>query len=113
MIAAALDSVEAFRMRHIQRAQYRRIQDTKNYGVCANRQSQRQNGDDRESGRLAQNSKAEAQILYQNFDKIAAERFAAFFFDPLMAAELDARAAFRLCAIQTGTFQVIGAVLDV
>ena len=37
-------------------------------------------------------------------NEIAAEGFADFFLKPLLAAELDARAAFCLCMVQTGTF---------
>src|SRR2546421_9552106 len=76
LIPTALDSVEALRLRHIQRAQYKRIHYTENHGVCANSQCQRENRNHCESGRLAQNTKAEAHILYKSLDEIAAERFA-------------------------------------
>ena len=36
----------------------------------------------------------------------------ALLFNPLPAAELDAREAFCLGTIQAGTFKVVGAVLD-
>ena len=49
-----------------------------------------------QNSQAPQSSKAEAHILYESLDKIAAERFAGFLFEPLMASELDARAAFRL-----------------
>src|SRR3989442_1434335 len=81
--------------------------------VRTNGQCQRQNGDDCESGRLAQHAEAEAHILYQSLDKITAERLAAFLFKALTAAELDARAPCRLGAIHAGTFQIVSAVLDV
>jgi hypothetical protein len=51
--------------------------------------------------------------LYQSLYKIAAERFTAFLFEPLMASELDARAALGLDTIDPGTFKVISAVLNV
>ncbi len=112
-IAPALNCVEALRLRHTQRAQDQRIQYAKNNGVRAYRQRQRQNGDDCESGRLAQHPKTEAHILYQSLDKIAAERFSAFLFEPPMAAELDARAVFRIGTRQPGALQIVSAVLDV
>ncbi|MEY2539434.1 MAG: hypothetical protein QOG67_3174, partial [Verrucomicrobiota bacterium] len=37
----------------------------------------------------------------------------AFLFEPLMASELDARAALRFYATQPGTHQIINAALDV
>src|SRR5438876_836975 len=77
MFVSVLDSVKAFCLGHTQRAKYQPVQYAKHYGVRANCQGQRQNGDDCESGRLAQHSKTEARILYQNLDKIAADRFAA------------------------------------
>src|SRR5262245_27957893 len=42
-----------------------------------------------------------------------AERLVAVFFKPLLAAELDARAAFRFRAIQARTLQIVRAALDV
>ena len=64
-------------------------------------------------GDLRNTPKAEAHIVYKSLDEIAADGFAAFLFEPLMAAELDARAAFCLGAIQARTFKIVGAVLDV
>jgi hypothetical protein len=45
--------------------------------------------------------------------KLPAERFVNFFLVLLAAAELDARAAFGLRAIQTRSLKIVGAVLDV
>jgi hypothetical protein len=106
------DCVEALRLRHIQRPQDERIHHAEYHGVCADRQRQRPHGDDRKAGRLPQDTKAEAHILDKSLDEIAAHRFVAFPFEPLTAAELDARAAFGLSAIQAGTFKIVGAVLD-
>ncbi len=94
-----LDSVQTLRLRHILRVQNERIQNSKNHGVCADRQCQRHNRSDRESGRLAQHAKAETHILYQRLDEIVAERVVAFLLVFHLAAELDARAAFCLGAI--------------
>ena len=44
---------------------------------------------------------------------MTAERSLAILFKPQMTAELDARAAFRIGAIQASTFNIIGAVLNV
>ena len=65
---AALDSVEALRARHIQRAQYQGIQHAENHGVRANRHCQRDNRDKGKAGRFAQHAHSEAQILCENFD---------------------------------------------
>jgi hypothetical protein len=48
-----LDSVEALRVRHMQRVQDQRVQDAKDHRVCADAQCQRQHRDGRESGILS------------------------------------------------------------
>jgi hypothetical protein len=65
-IAPALDSEEALRLGHIQRAQYQGIQHAKNHGVCADAQGQRQNRYGGKAGRFAQQAEGEAQILYKS-----------------------------------------------
>ncbi|PYL96567.1 MAG: hypothetical protein DME27_09480 [Verrucomicrobia bacterium] len=55
----------------------------------------------------------EAQILHQNVQKITGDRFAAFFFEPFLASELDPRTTLGFPATQSGTFQVIRPKLDV
>jgi len=64
------------------------------------------------TGRLASVRKLK-QILHQNVQKITGDRFAAFFFKPLMASELDPRATLAFGATQPGTFQIIRSKLDV
>ena len=100
-------------MRHVQRAQDQGIQYTKNQGVRADSQRQRQNGGNGEPGRLAQQSQAETQILHQRLKEIAAERFVAFLSKTRVSPELDAGAPFCLAAIYARALQIVGAVLDV
>jgi hypothetical protein len=45
--------------------------------------------------------------------KLPAIVFAAFFFEPLMASELEPRATLGFGTTQTGTFQIIRPKLDV
>src|SRR5215468_5852246 len=49
----------------------------------------------------------------ERFDEIAAKRLVTFLSVPLPPAELHARAAFGFGAIQAGTFEIVGTVLDV
>jgi len=107
-----LASIKGVRLGHIQRAQDQTIQYAKHHGVRANRQSQRQNGGDCETGRLAQQAESEPRILHERFKEDAAHRFMAFFPVPLIAAELDARASFCLGTIQAGALKIIRAELN-
>ncbi len=63
VIPPALDCIKALLLRQIQWVQYQRIQHAKDYGVCADGHGQRQNRSESESGRLAQDAKAEAHVL--------------------------------------------------
>src|SRR5690242_18646982 len=54
---SVLDSVEAFRARHVQGAKDQPVHYAKYHRIRANCQGQGQNGDDRESRRLAQDAK--------------------------------------------------------
>ncbi|PYS40341.1 MAG: hypothetical protein DMF71_13495, partial [Acidobacteria bacterium] len=65
------------------------------------------------SRRFAQHSKAEAHVLHQNIDKIAAQLFAAFLFETFRTPELYPGATFRFDSIQPGPHKVIRAMLDV
>jgi hypothetical protein len=112
-LVRAPESVEALRVGHIQRAQQERIHNAEHHRVRSYRQRQRQNRGYGEAGRLAQPAQAEAHILYNRLDEIAAQSFVAFLLVLLPAPELDACAAFRLGAAEPGTFQIIGAMLDV
>src|SRR5205085_5030722 len=73
----------------------------------------RQNSDNEKSRRPAQSPEAKTRILHQAVDEIAAQRFPAFFFEPLMTSELEPGATLGLDTIYSGTFQVGNAVLDV
>jgi len=52
-------------------------------------QCHRQYGSGGKPGRFAQHPQTETHILYQNVDEIAGDRFAAFFFESLMASDLS------------------------
>ena len=93
--------------------QERGIDDAEDRRRRTNAQSDRQDGDGREAGRLAEHAEGEAHILEQRVDPLTAERLAAFLREPLGASELDAGAALGLDAIQAGTFEVVGAIPDV
>jgi len=54
LVGAVLDAVEAFGLRHIQRAQDQTIHHSEDHGVCANGQGQGQDCGEGESGRFAQ-----------------------------------------------------------
>ena len=58
-----LDSVEALRVRKVQRVQYQRVQNTKNHGVCANGYGQGHNGNSGEARRFAQHAYRVTQVL--------------------------------------------------
>jgi hypothetical protein len=109
LIPPAFDCVEAIRLRHIRLPQDQRIHDTENHRICANGQSQRQNGGDGESRRLAQHAKAEAKVLHKGLEKIAAKRFVGFLPISLIAPKLDPRTPFCLCTIEAGAFKIIRA----
>src|SRR6266478_6006535 len=95
-----LNAYESLRLRVRQRLQKRRVYHAKNRRCRSDTQGNRQNNCCREAGRLSQHAKAEAHILDQNVDKIPGDRFAAFFFTPLAASELDARATLGFLAVQ-------------
>ena len=61
----------------------------------------------------ARELKRETYVLYQNIDGVTGDRFTAFFFEPLMASELDPRATLGFGPTQPGTFQIISSELDV
>ena len=69
LVAAALDRVEALRIRHIQRAQDQRIQYAKHHGICADRERQGQDGGNRESGRAAEIAHRNAHIGPDGFQR--------------------------------------------
>jgi hypothetical protein len=74
---------------------------------------ERDNRDNREHRLSRERPQTEAQILHQNVQKITGDRFTAFFFEPLLASELNPRLTLGFGATQTGTFQVIRPKLDV
>ena len=74
---------------------------------------ERDNRDNREHRLSRERPETEAQILHQNVQKITGDRFAAFFFEPLMGSELDPRTTLGLPATQSRTFQIIRSKLDV
>src|SRR5580700_2862571 len=110
---AALDGIQALRLRHIQGAQDERIHDAEDYRVGADGESQGSDGGEDEAGRFAQHAEGEAKILEKGFDGLAAEGCVRIFTEFLVAAELDAGAAFRFGAGQAGALEIVGAELDV
>ena len=62
---------------------------------------ERDNRDSREHRLSGERPETEAQILHQNVQKITGDRFAAFFFEPLMASELDPRTTLGFPATQS------------
>ena len=88
------------------------IHNRKDSGVAADAERQRHNRDSREAGRLTQHTQPDEYILNHGFEQMSAHRFAAFFPESLIAAELDARAALGFGAGQPGTFQIVHPVLD-
>src|SRR6476620_4786562 len=74
---------------------------------------ERDNRDNREHRLSRECPETEAQILHQNVQKITGDCFAAFFFEPFMASELNPRLTLSFHATQTGTFQIIRPEWDV
>src|SRR5450631_600317 len=103
----ALDCVQALRLRHIQRAQDKRVQYPKNHGVRTDCQRERHNGDEGESWRLAQFAKAETQVVDQNLKEVTSSRFVTLLFDALISAELDARATLGFRTTKTRALEII------
>ncbi len=113
VIVGVFESVEAVGMGHVERSKDDTVQDGKDHGVRSDRQGQREHCGDGESGGLAQNAHAEADILHKCANGIAAECFVTFLFVLFAGAELDSGAAFRLSAREAGPLQIVGAMLDV
>src|SRR6476661_5378690 len=86
-ITLALDVVEAIRLGHIQRAEYKRVQNCKHNGIRTDTQCHGQHGSNRKAGRLAQKAKAVAHVLKKPFTELAADGFLALFLISLQAAE--------------------------
>src|SRR5205823_13523537 len=74
---------------------------------------ERDNRDNREHRLSDERPQTEAQILHLNIQKITGDRFTAFFFEPLLASELDSRTTLGFPATQSRTFQIIRPKLDV
>ena len=98
VLRAVRDPHQLLRMRVGQRVQQRGVNHAEDRCRRSNTQSHCHDCDSAESRRFAQHSKAEAHVLHQNIDKIAAQLFAAFFFDSLASAELDPRATLSFAA---------------
>ena len=111
-VGPALDLVETVGVGHIERAQDEGVQNAEHDRGRADAQGQRRCGSARESGRLAQQTHAEAQILRERVDERDAHRLPAFLLEPLVAAELEARPALGAGAIDAGSLEIVGAVLD-
>ena len=112
MFGPMLDSIQAFRLRYIQRPQDQAIQHSKHHGIRTNRDGQGQNRHRREGRGLSQHAKAEAKILHENVEEIAGHLLAGLFFESFISAKLDPRAPNSLDAAHPRSFQIIGAELD-
>ncbi|HEX9383519.1 MAG TPA: hypothetical protein VF908_08975 [Gemmatimonadaceae bacterium] len=87
--------------------------DTQHRRGHADPDRERDNRDNREHRLSRERPETEAQILHQNVQKITGDRFAAFFFEPLLSSELDPRTTLGFPATQSRTFQIIRPKLDV
>jgi hypothetical protein len=108
-----VDPQQSFRVTESKRPQENGIDHRKSGDGRANAEGEGENSDNKKARRLAQGSKTEARVLDQTIDEIAAERFAAFFFEAFLAAEFQPRLAFRFDPTQSGAFQVVGSTLNV
>ena len=113
MVAGLSDDHEPLRMTDGQEPQNNLIQQTEHRRVGPNAQRQRQHRHCRKAGGFAQCAEGVARVLKERFEEMRAQRFADFFLEFLVAAEFDARAAFRFGAREAGAFEIIGAGLDV
>src|SRR5215470_3804346 len=98
MIDGALDAVEGFGLRHIERAEDERVQGAEDDGVGADGDGERDHGDGGKAGGFAQHAQAIADVLRGGFEEMNAAGFAAFFGGPDDAAKLEARPALRVCS---------------
>ena len=84
-----------------------------NRGVGANAEGENEDGDGSEARRFAQHPQGVAQVLNQGFKEMRALRFADFFLELLVAAELNSSTSLRLCTRNARALKIIGAILDV
>jgi hypothetical protein len=89
------------------------VYDAQHRRCHADADRERDNRDNREHRLSRECPETEAQILHQNVQKITGDCFAAFFFEPLLASELDPRTTLGFPATQAQTFQIIRPKLDV
>src|SRR5256884_3317246 len=62
MPSAKLQSVEALRLRHVQRPEHESIECAEDHGVCANRHGKRHDGNSGKTGRLVQHAEGETKV---------------------------------------------------
>src|SRR5215469_2020239 len=73
------------------------IDDAEGKYICANAKGENQDAGSRETGRFAQHAQTKVQIPNEILNPIYASRVAAFLFGLLDTAQVEPRAAARLC----------------
>ena len=100
-------------MGKIERAQDQGVEHAEYDRVGANGKGQSDDRGEGEARRFAQQAEAEAGVLEEGFEQIAAEGFVGFLAVALIGAELHAGAALGGCAIDAGALQIFRALQDV
>jgi hypothetical protein len=111
-IGAILRPIQALRVRHIQRVEHKRIQNSKHYSVRPNRQCQRHDSCKCESLRLAQNPERKLYVLKERLHEMPADGFIAFLFISFASAKLYAGPSFGFCPAHSIAFQIVRPVLN-
>src|SRR5690349_8608709 len=99
-------------MRNVERAEDDGVEGGENDGVGADGQRKRQDGGNSESRRFAQHADADARVLQNAMNKVAADYFVNLLFEARLPTELGARLAFGIDPRNPGPHQIVGAVLD-
>src|SRR2546429_4679286 len=73
MPSAKLQSVEALRLRHVQRPEHESIECAEDHGVCANRHGKRHDGNSGKTGRLVQHAEGETKVLPERSEEHTSE----------------------------------------
>src|SRR5262249_48589814 len=88
-LVAVLDAVETVSLWNVQGGQDQRVQNTEYYRVCADGHSQRDDGDDGETGRLPQHPEGEAHVPQEIIEEHQPPFSAIVFFHGFDSAELE------------------------
>ena len=96
MPSAKLQSVEALRLRHVQRPEHESIECAEDHGVCANRHGKRHDGNSGKTGRLVQHAEGETKVLPEIIPKEPAAGLVKALLSLCHVAESAARGGSRL-----------------